>query len=220
MTIRKSFTKEEDEYLISNHGKISNLEISQNLQRTKGSIENRIKVLGISKRNIITQKEKEFICNNYHTMEYQEIGKILNRPLKVLKKEVKKIEKKKIPSWKNSEIEKLKELVLFALSHKEISKILNRSVSSISSICSKMKITNYHHLTKTRIYKTWQDMRSRCYYIKKREYHLYGGRGITVCEEWNKFINFYNWAMENGYSDDLTIDRIEVNLGELLLFRN
>ena len=41
------------------------------------------------------------------------------------------------------------------------------------------------------------------------------GRGITVCEEWNNlkngFINFYNWAMANGYNDNLTIDRIDVN---------
>ena len=41
---------------------------------------------------------------------------------------------------------------------------------------------------------------------------MYGGRGIKVCEEWSKNSkNFYNWAMANGYKDDLTIDRIDVN---------
>ena len=41
-------------------------------------------------------------------------------------------------------------------------------------------------------------------------YHRYGGRGILICDEWiNNFKNFYDWAMENGYSDDLSIDRID-----------
>ncbi|MBE6928051.1 MAG: hypothetical protein E7467_06140 [Ruminococcaceae bacterium] len=39
----------------------------------------------------------------------------------------------------------------------------------------------------------------------------YGGRGISVCEEWHQFPPFYEWAMANGYTDDLTIDRINVD---------
>lgn len=44
-----------------------------------------------------------------------------------------------------------------------------------------------------------------------KNYKYYGGRGISVCDEWNDFLSFYNWAMENGYSDELTIDRIDTN---------
>ena len=63
-----------------------------------------------------------------------------------------------------------------------------------------------------RIYQTWQGMKRRCYNRQDPKYNIYGGRGIAMCDEWKKdFINFYNWAMENGYSDDLTIDRIDVN---------
>lgn len=77
--------------------------------------------------------------------------------------------------------------------------------------CSYMR----HGKSQTRIYTTWFNMRRRCYNIKDKKYNYYGGRGIKVCNEWNNlkngFINFYNWAMTNGYNDNLTIDRIDVN---------
>lgn len=63
-----------------------------------------------------------------------------------------------------------------------------------------------------RIYCIWQSMKSRCYYQKNKFYHCYGGRGICVCDEWsNSFNKFANWALGNGYRDDLTIDRINVD---------
>lgn len=68
-----------------------------------------------------------------------------------------------------------------------------------------------HDMCNTRIYGIWSSMKSRCSNIKD-EYHYkhYFSRGITVCDEWkNDFMNFYNWSMENGYSDDLEIDRID-----------
>ena len=75
-------------------------------------------------------------------------------------------------------------------------------------LCSRIK----HNMTNTRIYKIWGDMRRRCYNKNLKCYPNYGGRGIKVCDEWeNDFENFYNWAMENGYTDELTIDRIDVN---------
>lgn len=69
-----------------------------------------------------------------------------------------------------------------------------------------------HGKTNTRLYRIYEGIKTRCYSNSYKEYYLYGGRGITVCEEWKSdFMNFYNWAMENGYSDDLTIDRIDVD---------
>jgi hypothetical protein len=69
-----------------------------------------------------------------------------------------------------------------------------------------------HGLRKTRLYRIWCHMRERCYYPKENRYAQYGGRGITVCDEWkNDFQAFYDWAMANGYNDDLSIDRIDVN---------
>ena len=54
-------------------------------------------------------------------------------------------------------------------------------------------------------------MKERCYNPNNKNFQHYGGRGITVCNEWHNFLLFYNWAMTNGYSDNLTIDRIDVN---------
>lgn len=73
-----------------------------------------------------------------------------------------------------------------------------------------------HGLSNSRIYTTWKGMRRRCNNPKDCKYKFYGGRGIKVCEEWNNppqgFVNFYNWAMQNGYADNLTIDRINPEL--------
>lgn len=57
-------------------------------------------------------------------------------------------------------------------------------------------------------------MYCRCYYPSTNQYKNYGGKGIKVCDEWKHiegFINFYNWAMKNGYDETLTLDRIDNN---------
>jgi hypothetical protein len=63
----------------------------------------------------------------------------------------------------------------------------------------------------TRLYKTWRGMLDRCGRAKHQQYHRYGGRGIRVCEQWRTFSPFRDWALANGYSDQLTIDRINNN---------
>lgn len=69
-----------------------------------------------------------------------------------------------------------------------------------------------HGKTNTRLYHIWQRMKSRCYYSKDNRYQYYGGRGIAVCDEWkDDFMAFYKWAIDNGYRDNLTIDRIDVD---------
>lgn len=68
-----------------------------------------------------------------------------------------------------------------------------------------------HGMSDSRIYRIWSLMKSRCNNKNSRAYPRYGGRGIKVCDEWNEPSNFFNWAMENGYREDLTIDRIDNN---------
>lgn len=73
----------------------------------------------------------------------------------------------------------------------------------------------YEHGGKqTRIYSVWKSMRNRCNYKKDDSFCRYGAKGIKVCDEWNSsFVKFRDWADQNGYSDDLQIDRIDANKG-------
>lgn len=67
---------------------------------------------------------------------------------------------------------------------------------------------------KTRLFRIWNDMRNRCYRECSPSYKWYGGRGITVCDEWKSgFKVFYDWAMSHGYEEHLTLDRIDNNKG-------
>ena len=66
-----------------------------------------------------------------------------------------------------------------------------------------------HGQANTRIYHIWQNMKSRCRNKNNPRYKDYGKRGIDYCEEWEKFENFYEWAISQGYSKELTIDRID-----------
>ena len=78
----------------------------------------------------------------------------------------------------------------------------------------KVKALAKHNMSHTRVYNIWHTMIQRCYYSKHKSYDSYGGRGITVCDEWrgeHGAENFIEWALSNGYRDDLTLDRIDPN---------
>lgn len=69
-----------------------------------------------------------------------------------------------------------------------------------------------HGMKNTRLYRIWSGIKSRCYTGTNPAYGRYGGRGISMCQEWyDDFISFYNWAINNGYSKELSIDRINTN---------
>ena len=84
----------------------------------------------------------------------------------------------------------------------------------------KVKGKNYTHgLTGTRVYKTWESMKARCYNKNDNKYKKYGGRGIKVCDEWlgeNGVKSFAEWAYANGFDEnkhqkEQSIDRINVD---------
>ena len=75
-----------------------------------------------------------------------------------------------------------------------------------------LKTVSKHGQRYTRLYSIWKDIKKRCNNPKSAHFNSYGGRGIKVCDEWaNEFHPFYEWAMANGYSDELSIDRKNVN---------
>lgn len=79
--------------------------------------------------------------------------------------------------------------------------------------CTRKHIShwNKHGMYNTRLYRIWSLMKERCYNSKRKEYPNYGGRGICVCEEWKESKQFIEWALKNGYSDELTLDRVDNN---------
>lgn len=78
--------------------------------------------------------------------------------------------------------------------------------------CLAVDTSTTHGLSNHRIYNIWCKMLSRCNNSHNNEFHNYGARGIKICDEWQlNFMSFYNWSMKNGYSDNLTIDRIDNN---------
>lgn len=76
--------------------------------------------------------------------------------------------------------------------------------------CQRVK----HGKKGTRLYNIWGGMKARCYCPSHKWYKRYGGRGITVCDEWkDSFQAFYDWAISHGYSENLTIDRVDNDKG-------
>ena len=69
-----------------------------------------------------------------------------------------------------------------------------------------------HGLSDHRLYRIWANMKNRCLNSNVKCYKDYGGRGEKICDKWkNDFKSFYDWAMKNGYKENLSIDRIDVN---------
>lgn len=94
------------------------------------------------------------------------------------------------------------------ISHTYINKVVHGAISSCG--CEKGNIK--HRGKNTRLYSIWQGMKNRCLNPNACNYKYYGGKGIKICDEWvDNFEEFQKWSLSNGYSDNLTIDRIDVN---------
>lgn len=70
-----------------------------------------------------------------------------------------------------------------------------------------------HGMSRTRLYRIWKNMMMRCHNPKNHRYADYGGRGIFVCPPWQQSDAFLSWALDNDYSDELQLDRIDNDLG-------
>ncbi|MFI8712012.1 hypothetical protein [Brevibacillus brevis] len=85
-----------------------------------------------------------------------------------------------------------------------------RSGKTSSCGCNRISERSMGH-SKDRLYRTWLGMHNRCYNPDHDRFEWYGDKGISICDEWHVFMAFRNWALANGYTDDLTIDRINVD---------
>ena len=77
--------------------------------------------------------------------------------------------------------------------------------------CLALDMVTIHGDQHTRLYSIWRKMKRRCKNPRDDHYRRYGGRGIRVCEEWDSYLVFRDWAKSHGYRDDLEIDRVDVN---------
>jgi hypothetical protein len=97
----------------------------------------------------------------------------------------------------------------------ESEKAISQPARECANLASKERTTlrNYKYgLGRTRLHNIWRQMKERCYHIKNDRYESYGMRGIRVCEEWKKdFLKFNDWANNNGYNKNLTLDRKDNN---------
>lgn len=90
---------------------------------------------------------------------------------------------------------------------KIIVNLSNRLLTGNSGTCG---CRNGHGMRYTRVYRTWTNMKSRCYDPRQKSYKHYGKVGILVCDKWKEnFKEFLIWSKRTGYSDNLTIDRID-----------
>lgn len=99
------------------------------------------------------------------------------------------------------------------ITYKRKTNVINGKVLSCGcfAIEQTKKRSTKHGCFGTRIYGIWNGILQRTKYKSKKDKENYWGRGINVCKEWEDFINFKKWALDNGYDDKLTIDRIDVD---------
>lgn len=95
---------------------------------------------------------------------------------------------------------------------KEIASSIGKGISKEQ----RKEFNKRHGQSNSRLYAVWSTMKQRCQNPNNDKYYLYGGRGIRVCDEWQDFEAFYDWAVSTGYDEfakysDCTIDRMDVN---------
>lgn len=88
----------------------------------------------------------------------------------------------------------------------------NKTCPTRSCGCARNEHEGVKARCREKLYRTYKNMKARCSNPNHPNYHNYGGRGIAVCDDWNSsYASFRTWALSNGYSEGLTLDRINNN---------
>lgn len=93
----------------------------------------------------------------------------------------------------------------------KIRKGITTSCGCVQANWRKTGPNHSHGLTNSRLYSIWSNIKARCNNPKNYEFKYYGGKGVCICQEWTDFSAFYEWAINHGYNDKLTIKRDNVN---------
>lgn len=174
-----------------------------------------------------TKEQLEILRENFETKSFKELSKLIGRSISGIKHKCQELELYKrnpqakigdiINGWKIIEIYD-KNNIKYANVESTIND--KKSTYRLTLLTNKQvgwpdrrrpdlsKKNTTHGQTGTRLYSIWNGMKNRCYNQKQLAYKNYGAKGIEVCQSWHKFENFHKWAIENGYSDTLTLDRI------------
>jgi hypothetical protein len=108
-------------------------------------------------------------------------------------------------------------LFLCPYCHKKVKKVIAIGLIAKSCNCKWRYLQKIglkeHGDSQKRLYHIWKNTNQRCNNKKYPRYEDYGGRGIERCKEWDDYLVFKKWALENGYKENLTIDRIDNNKG-------
>lgn len=82
---------------------------------------------------------------------------------------------------------------------------------NLEKCIERLPVKRTHCLSRTPLYRCWILMKQRCFNSDRKDWMEYGGRGITICDEWLDSSKFFEWALVNGYKEGLTLDRIDTN---------
>lgn len=224
--LKKDFefwSEEKEKIIISLFGTMTYDKIAEKVNKSKGSVIHKLQRLGLIKEKDYSRnwQEKEiiFLKDNYNNMSSYELAKIIKTTPKHIAHKLEELGLERMEPKIGDIYYKLKILEInypyadcvceCGEKHRCIlNDIKNRRLKSCGCI---IKI---HGLSGNKIYNNWRAMIGRCYDPNNKDYHNYGAKGISVCDEWREDIrNFYNWAMSNGYRDNLTVNRKDNSKG-------
>lgn len=158
-----------------------------------------------------TDSEIAFLKEKYLEMTIQEIADSLKKDFYSVKHKIGSLSLSgKNQKWTDEDVKFLYDNVEMPL--KEMSEILGRSVDCIKAKHRKIGLKKYNNYTVMykEIYAAWNGIKARCYNPNTESYKNYGGRGISMCDEWKEsFDSFCEWALENGWEKSLSIERID-----------
>lgn len=179
-----------------------------------------------------TEEEIEFLKNNYQKMTCPEMAKKLERTTRSVQHKYNELGLEKRRAQVGEIVKDWKIVRIYMvydgrqnISMADIESTTDNQKRTVKLSLMTSKLIGYpdrrrpdntirnttHGLSKTRIHGIWMGMKNRCLNSKQISYCYYGGRGIKICDNWLDFNKFKDWAFSNGYQDNLTLDRINVN---------